>query len=343
MGSRHILVVGSGSVGKRHLRNLIGLGCRVSAMDPRSDRLAEAASQVSLVHRFTDISEVEPRLAEFDGAVVASPPKFHVEQTAVLAEAGLPVLLEKPLCRSLHEGEMLWGRLSQAQRRRVLLGYTYRWWPPLRDFRERIRSGEVGEPLHVKFMMSAHLADWHPWEAYQDFFMASADLGGGALLDESHFVDLLIWLFGMPASVTAKIERLSSLEIETDDNVDILATYESKLRAYIHLDLFGRPHQKYISVAGDRGTLEWSFEPNRVRSSGHSEQQWTDTPYTLERNAMFVGVAEEFLDVVEGRSQPTCTLDDGIDVLRVLDACRMSSFENAAVDLRTPNARSQAA
>ena len=75
--------------------------------------------------------------------------------------------------------------------------------------------------LSVTFTMSAHLADWHPWERYQDFFMSNAAMGGGALLDESHWLDLMLWFFGMPDRLFAKIEKLSDLEIETDDNVDM--------------------------------------------------------------------------------------------------------------------------
>jgi predicted dehydrogenase len=68
--------------------------------------------------------------------------------------------------------------------------------------------------------MAAHLADWHPWERYQDFFMSSKTMGGGAILDESHWLDLMLWFFGTPEKLFAKVDKISDLEIETDDNVD---------------------------------------------------------------------------------------------------------------------------
>ena len=76
--------------------------------------------------------------------------------------------------------------------------------------------------------MSAHLADWHPWEQYQDFFMAKKNLGGGALLDESHWIDLMVWFFGLPQSIIGKVEKISDLDIETDDNVDFLSLYPDR-------------------------------------------------------------------------------------------------------------------
>jgi predicted dehydrogenase len=332
MDQKHFLIVGAGSVGKRHLRNLTALGCRVSAMDPREDRLDDAGKEAPLALRFTDLGKALERAEEFSGVIIASPPKFHVRQCLDVARANLPLFLEKPVSPGLEDALALEKEL-EASTVPFVLGYTYRWWPPLRDFRDLIAAGKVGKPLHARFVMSAHLADWHPWERYQDFFMASKELGGGALLDESHFVDLMLWFFGMPSEVFAKVERLSTLEIDTDDNVDILAVFESGLRVTIHLDLYGRPHEKFISVTGEKGTARWSFDPNRVEFASGMEHAWEGRDYAFERNEMFVRAAQEFVAVADGRAKPSCTLGDGVDVLRVLEACRTSSDTGRSVRL----------
>lgn len=335
MQKKHILVVSAGSVGKRHLRNLVALGCDVSAMDPREDRLEEAATQVDLRGRFTDFNKAMKKAEDFDGVVIGSPTKFHIKQAIHAVKVGLPVLLEKPLSKTYSESLQLQevqGNIPYADTK-VLLGYTWRWWPPLDIFRSKIKRGEIGKPLHAKFVMSAHLADWHPWESYQDFFMASKGLGGGALLDESHFIDLMIWLFGIPERVFAKVERISPLEIETDDNVDIFAFYDDSLRVTIHLDLYGRPHERFISVTGDDGTLFWSSDPNRIRFGRSMEQTWKEEYFQYERNDMFMNVAKEFLDIIEHKREPSCTVEDGVNVMRIIEACRESSRKEKAVKI----------
>ena len=98
--------------------------------------------------------------------------------------------------------------------------------------------------------------------------MSSRELGGGALLDESHWIDLALWLFGMPLSVYARIEKISDLEIDTDDNVDMILEFFGGLRATLHLDLFGRPHEKSIRFIGEEGSCLWTESPNRVAFSG---------------------------------------------------------------------------
>jgi len=100
---RHLLVLGAGSVGKRHMRNFVQLGCRVSAMDPRVDRLSEAEAEVPLSGRYSSLDEAQAAFPELDGVVVGSPTAYHVDQSIAALESGLPVYLEKPVSLSLTE------------------------------------------------------------------------------------------------------------------------------------------------------------------------------------------------------------------------------------------------
>jgi predicted dehydrogenase len=307
-------------------------------MDPRADRLEEAGTEVALTQAHTVLEAALAHADNYDGVVVASPPSFHVAQCTAALERRLPVLLEKPVSPALAEALHLADVVRQSGRP-LLLGYTYRWWPPLQRFRERLQQGEIGGVLHVRCVMSAHLADWHPWERYQDFFMASSALGGGALLDESHFIDLMLWIFGEPSSVWGQMSRLSALEIETDDNVDAVMRHGAGPTVSIHLDLFGRPHEKHIVAVGETGTLHWSFEPNHVRLGRSGPQDWQDETFAYERNDMFTGVAREFMDIMAGRGAPSCTIEDGCAVMRVIEAVRESTRSGRVIPLEAPHSR----
>lgn len=329
--SKHILIIGTGSAGKRHARNFHSLGCSVSCMDPRQDRLDElAGEEINLVSVFTDLDEAFATDSAFDAAVVASPPSFHVDQAISALQRGVPVLLEKPVSPDL-AGSIKLQKAVQDSGVPLLLGYTWRWWSPLTKVKTLIEQQVVGRLRYVKFTMSAHLADWHPWERYQDFFMASRALGGGALLDESHWLDLMLWFFGMPRKLFAKIEKISGLEIETDDNVDMLVYYDNDLRVNLHLDLYARPHEKSIQFVGDKGTLIW--EPNQIRIGRQMDPDWETEVSDYDRNEMFVGVAKEFLDTLGAHADQTCTIDDGVRVLQLIEAARTSSREEKVIKL----------
>ena len=333
MRPHNILILGSGSVGRRHARNFHALGCHVSCMDPRRDRLEEAGRELSIKHQFTDLQTALSHAGEFSGVAVCSPPKFHVEQSQAALELGLPVLLEKPASVDAESCQPLQKTVQQGGK--LLLGYTYRWWPPIIRLKTLIDNSAVGSLRHARFVMSAHLADWHPWERYQDFFMASRELGGGALLDESHFIDLMLWFFGVPERVFARIDKISDLDIDTDDVVDIVATYPEGFRVTVHLDLFGRPHEKHIVVAGETGTVQCLFGPDVVRIGRTPGQEWETETFSVERNDMFMGAAREFLELIGGtRCEATCTILDGMTVLDVLGACRKSQGSRCEVVLK---------
>ena len=282
---------------------------------------------------FPAFDQAVARAESYHGVVIASPPSFHVDQSIAFAGHGVPILLEKPVSPDLEAALRLEKAVTDTGTP-LLLGYTYRWWPPLIEMRKRLSEGVVGTLRHARFLMSAHLADWHPWERYQDFFMASRELGGGALLDESHFIDLMIWLFGRPAAIIGWVEHLSSLEITSDDNVDLLAEYSGKFRVSIHLDLYGRPHEKSVTVVGEQGTLHCGFDPPILRHSAEASGNWKTTTFQCERNDMFFSVAREFLDMIGGRRELTCRLADGIEVMRVVEMARTVTRERRAVEFR---------
>jgi predicted dehydrogenase len=330
--NRHILVVGSGSAGKRHARNLAALGCAVSCVDPRADRRQELAEETPVASEFDSVENALSGSEQFHGVVVASPPAFHVDQAIAALDTNLPVLLEKPVSPDATSARKL-ARACNSSGTPLLLGYTWRWWPPLRHAKAKLESGSIGNLRHIRFTMSAHLADWHPWERYQDFFMSNQELGGGALLDESHWIDLALWFFGMPRSVYARIEKISDLEIDADDNVDMILEFDDGLRATLHLDLFGRPHEKSILFVGEQGSCRWTESPNCVAFSGEQADGWDETLFECERNDMFMSVAEEFLGVLDGKRLPTCTIEDGVRVLDVIEAARRSHEDGQCISL----------
>jgi len=137
-------------------------------------------------------------------------------------------------------------------------------------------------------------------------------------------------MFGKPQEIYARVEKLSSLAIETDDNVDIVAAYADGLRVTIHLDLYGRPHQRGLVIQGEEGTLQWSWEPNQIRWSKVAADSWVTEDFICERNDMFVAMAREFLSIVAGGS-PSYPLHQAVQVMEILEACRQASASQKVI------------
>ena len=326
---KHLLIVGAGSAGRRHARNFRQLGCQISAVDPRQDRLEEACGEGTLAGTYTTL-EAALDHEGWDGFVIATPPSMHVDQMLAIFQRhpSCKIFCEKPLSVTAAEATRV-----EPFRDQILLGYTYRWWPPLREMRNRMHRGDIGKVHTMRFVMSAHLADWHPWESYKDFFMAKREQGGGALLDESHFLDLMCWFLGAPSSLIAQVDHISDLEIDADDTADILVRYRGGARVNLHLDLMGRPHERSVRAMGQQGTLLYQYEDNSLWQSQEMSGLGEEKKFTCERNTMFEGAACSYLDwLKEGGTPPVCTWEDGRRALRLVDACRQSSDQGQKID-----------
>ena len=77
--NKHILIIGVGRIGKRHAKNLIELGCSISIFDPRKDRLDDAKKEFDVIESFRSFDKAI-NISNYDGAVICSPTKFHIEQ-----------------------------------------------------------------------------------------------------------------------------------------------------------------------------------------------------------------------------------------------------------------------
>ncbi len=288
-----ILVIGNGSVGKRHATNLHSLGCTIGVVDPREDRRNELDFPKARYASHRDALDD----GSFDGVVIATPPAFHVEQAFDCAD--IPILMEKNLCllEDLEQAE----EMVEAREKPALMGYTWRW----NDTLQKTLIDEIAPLRRVSFVMAAHLADWHPWEPVEEFYAAER----GGIVNEAHWHDIMLHWFGWPHKLFAATSHISDLNIPSDDVLDALFFYDG-FRVNMHYDLYQRPHERSMTLVGEKGTIIWTPESTVING------ELRFNPY--DRNTMFLKEASEFLSVVEGKP-PCCTLKDGLNVMRLLE------------------------
>ena len=326
-----ILVVGCGSVGKRHLGNLLSLGHELLACDTRPDRQKEIKERFPSATVCSDIQEAFAKDPE--AVFVCTPPSAHMQVARLSLEHSCHVFVEKPLSDTLHQVDEV-IELSQRKNLSFMVGYTYRFSPALRKVKQLVEEKAIGKTFSARICFSEYLPDWHPWEDYRTFYMAKKSLGGGALLDESHTVDFARWFFGEVEEVFSFNGKVSSLEIETDDLAELLLRFQNGVIATIHLDLFGRAYRKTIEVMGEEGNIEWDFYRNEVRLYLASQKKWEIYPYKDERNAMFLEEAKYFVECALQGRRPFLDGEEGKKTLQVLLAARESSQRKQSVAVK---------
>jgi predicted dehydrogenase len=323
------LIIGAGSVGKRHLANFRQLGIEhLGAVDPRDDRRREIVERFGPARVYVDLDEA---LRDgYDAVVVCSPTAYHTDAARRSLMAGAHVLMEKPISDRLDGVD---GVIALAKERGLvyMVGYTYRFWRPLLAVEDLIARGAIGRPLFADVTFSQFLPDWHPWEDYQDWFMSRREEGGGALLDESHAIDLIRWLFGEVAEVSCRTGNLSTLRMTADDYAHFTLWMDCGMLATIHVDVFGRQPRRTLHVSGDRGNVHVDVTKGELQVYDAQAQSLNVVAIEAERNEMFVDEAKHFLACIRENATPRVSGEDALQTLAVCLAGQESSKTGRAI------------
>jgi predicted dehydrogenase len=316
-----ILIAGLGSIGRRHLSNLLALG----AHDVLLLRTGKSTMPADEIADYPTVSEVAAGLAWGPEAVIVSTPtSLHLDVAIAAAHAGCHLLLEKPLSDSMDRVDDLRQAVLEG-RGRVLMGFQYRHHPTLRMAKSIVDEGDLGTITAARAHWGEYLPDWHPWEDFRVSYAARRDLGGGALLTLCHPFDYLRWIFGEVVDAAGVLA--SGLGLDVEAVVEAAVAFESGVLAGVHLDYLQRPPEHRLEIVGERGRVRWNgrtgeLEIVAIPSGGRTRHS---PPQGFDRNAMFLSEMGHFLDVVAGRADPICTLDDGIRVQEVLERLRRTS------------------
>lgn len=326
---RKALVVGSGSIARRHLSNLRRLlpdaevGCVSASGRSLSD--GETAATTRLQSMLAAVAWAP------DLAVVASPAPLHLDHACLLLKAGVPVLIEKPITDRLDRVRDA-APLLACHRNRIEIAYNLRFLSSARRMKTLIDEACVGRILSLRIEAGQYLPDWRPQADYRRQVSANRSLGGGVLLELSHELDYLTWLFGRFDKVFCIATNSGQLEIDVEDRADILLSREN-LTAQVHLDFLQRNASRSCKVIGATGTLHWDLIANQILLGRSDGEQVIFSDTSVDRNDMYVELLRGFIEVAAGRATPRITLDDGLAVLDMIEAMRESAATGMQVAL----------
>ena len=220
-----------------------------------------------------------------------------------------------------------------------MTGYNLRFLESLRVFRDRISSGMIGRVVSVRTETGQYLPSWRPARDYRDTVSAQAALGGGVLMELSHEIDYLRWLFGDIKAVNATLLRQSSLEIDVEDTAHLLLTFDSPAAgaavvASVNLDFVRRDSTRGCTAIGERGSLRWDAIADTVQVYDEPTRGWAPV-FEGRRDPQESYLAEwrHFLECIEFGRVPLVSGEDGLAALRVVEGARQSSSLGANLAL----------
>lgn len=325
----NILVVGFGSIGQRHARNLQSLGHLVGVVEPHASRRDEA--QKGGLAAFPTL-EAGLAAGGWTAAVIATPTAFHVRDGLAAARAGLHLFMEKPVSHDLTGLRRLEAEVA-SRGLVAVVGFNLRFHPAVRKAAEMIHAGRVGRLLHVRAEYGNFLPSWRPSRSYQEVYSASAQMGGGILLDASHELDYVSWFAGPARAVSARLAQPSSLLMDADSVADLSLEFESGAVGQIHLDALNRKYTRSFAVVGESGTLSWSWGGDLLLHDEQGKVAERVEAAGFDFNETYVREMTSFIEAVEGKAPPVSPLSGARVNMEMIRGARRSSLLRREISL----------
>lgn len=321
-----ILVVGVGSIGERHVRCFINTNRVEVGICEINGKLRDAVSEkYKLAGSF---GSLEKALDEkWDAAVIASPAHTHIPIAQPLAEAGVHLFIEKPLAVKPDGIDEL-IRTVEQRKLAVAVAYVNRAHPGVVALREAVQSGRFGKPVQLVAVCGANFPFYRP--VYRDIYYARREQGGGAVQDAlTHILNIGEWVVGPIHKLVADGEHKVLDGVEVEDTVNLLCRHGEVMGSYA-LNQHQAPNEITITVVCEAGIVRLELHRMRVRWMNEPEGVWHDEVIELkDRDDWFTRQANAFLDTLEGKAEPLCSLREGLQSLRVNIAALESMDENS--------------
>ncbi len=323
---KRILILGCGSIGERHLRCFQKTGRAVVAA---CDANAALTRRMSEDHGVETYDDAELAMAQrFDAVVVCVPAHLHVRMSLLALQHSSSVLIEKPLAVTLDGVDGLVAAARNSGRYHAV-AYVYHVMPWMLAARDYLAKGTIGRVLHASLVTGQHFPTYRP--AYREIYYTRHETGGGAIQDAlTHVINATEWLIGPITSLYADAAHQLLEGVTVEDTVNVMARHGDVLATYA-LNQFQAPNEMTLQLHGELGSVKVDLHRLSWSHMLRGQTSWTEhVSSPLERDDLFIAQASAFLDGMEGKPSPLCTLEEAVQTLKV----NLAALESARTGQR---------
>jgi len=256
-GKLRVVFFGLGSIGKKHA-NIIQNNYDYEIFAFRTNKGQEISNlKIQEFESLEDTFSARP-----DIAFITNPTFLHTEMALECAKRNIDLFIEKPISHSLQKIE----ELEQEIKKRKLftyVGYNMRFHPVLIYLNEIISRKE--KPIYFRASCSSYLPNWRPGQDYSKSYSAKKKLGGGVILDLSHEFDYITWFFGDIREINGYSEKISNLNIESEDLLEAEITCDESIKGNLHLDCISHKQERKIKIYYNDEYIEGDLLTNIVK------------------------------------------------------------------------------
>lgn len=232
-----ILFIGLGSIGARHAR-IIQEHYSHQLFALRSKKGNPNQLGIKELYTWQEVINLKPEII-----FITNPTAIHIETAIKCAKLGSHLFIEKPIGTNTEHLNTL---LSLISRKKIsaYLGYNMRFHPVIQHLKKNLRDQQ---PLHVRSVCTSYYPNWRKGRKHLKVYSANSKMGGGVILDLSHELDYLNYLFGDIKRITGQFSRRSNVTVDAEDYVDYIIQ-TSTVPINIHINFFSQMLQRYLQI-----------------------------------------------------------------------------------------------
>lgn len=268
-----ILIVGLGSIGKKHIKALQSLLPDTEIFALRSKIKAEKLHDIINIFKLEEVASFK-----IDFAIISNPTSEHKKTISQLIPFGFPLFIEKPLYSSLDIEDVI--TLINKKGIGTYVACNLRFLDCIKFIKNMLPQMPNKKLNEVNVYCGSYLPDWRPSIDFRKTYSAEENLGGGVHLDLIHELDYLYWLFGIPKLVTRKFKSQSSLNISSFDYANYILDYDG-FCAGVVLNYYRRDPKRTLELIFEDETWNIDLLKNQITCNNKiifsSEQRISDT------------------------------------------------------------------
>ena len=311
------MIVGLGSIGKRHLRNILAIeNTKKLEIIIYSKQTKSYLSNHKNIKIFDTLDKC--LLEKPDVGFITNETVHHIPIAIKLAKVGLDLFIEKPLSNKISNVKTF-SKIVKTKKLITLVGCNLRFHRCINEIKNLIDQKVIGDIISVKVECGTYLPDWHPNENYSKSYASRDDLGGGVVLTCIHELDYLFWFFGETQEVFSITGKYSNLKITASDLSAIILKFKNNIIAEVHLDYFQKPEARSCKLIGTKGTITWDSLSNEVKIYDFKKSKWKSKLKIkkYDKNEMYVKELEHFIQCVNKKKKTINDISQGEYVLKV--------------------------
>ncbi|MDP2669400.1 MAG: Gfo/Idh/MocA family oxidoreductase [bacterium] len=315
--SYKILVAGAGSIGTRHLKNLLKLGYKNFVVCEPDEKKLKTVAGLGDFALYKNV-KIALKTETPDVVFVCNPTHLHVQTANLALDYGAHVFIEKPLSHNLNGVDALIKK-AKAKKRTVMVACNWRFHEGFKKLKELLDSNKYGKPILSRVFGGYYLPTARKNVNYKKIYAAGTK-GGGVIIDSgAHGVDYLENFFGKTKYVTALKRTAHVLDIKSEEAAIIGLEHENGVISAIVTDYVSRKSNSRIEVITEKGILSLDVTNDTLYFEDENKNVLLFRG-VQELNHMFMEEVRHFLGCVKNRSKPAQDLSAAKHVLKVLFA-----------------------